>query len=484
MTSMTPPGSLPPPSVQSAPILPTSSTASPSSFLNFNELFNNPLFSGGIGLAVFGYGLNIARKSVTIASARLRKRLLAETELAVGDPSYEWFLQWMARQHRISESTPSKTALDRLSRQITRVNSFSMRTLVQEGHSGGIGNVHFRLDPGYGKHVIRYKEGFIAVNRERKQQTNVAMGKPFETVQLTTLYAHRHLFESMFLELHGLATAVHNDKTTMYMPEHAKWVQFGDPQRKRAMDSVILDEGVKESIVEDIHDFIGKQEWYAARGIPYRRGYLLYGPPGTGKSSFVKALAGELEYGIALINLSARGLTDDALLHLLTIIPRRTIVLLEDADAAFVNRRQVDADGYSGATVTMSGLLNALDGVATGEERIAFLTTNHIDKLDPALIRPGRIDMMVRLGEATRHQAGAMWDRFYGDVDVDGKGRDRFLARLAELGLVAREGSAEPARLKTSTAAIQGLFTFNKEDMEGAIQMVEGLIPRVHEPEL
>lgn len=178
---------------------------------------------------------------------------------------------------------------------------------------------------------------------------------------------------------------------------------------------------------------------------------------------------------------------DDKLAHLLTKLPQRTILLLEDADAAFVNRRKADADGYSGATVTFSGLLNALDGVAAGEERIAFLTTNHIDRLDEALIRPGRVDMTVRIGWATRHQAIQMWDRFYGDRDVQSKGRELFLDKLEQLGLIdtadggLREGAT---RRYTSTAAIQGLFITNKDDMGGAVEMAEGLIPRIYEPEL
>jgi chaperone BCS1 len=131
--------------------------------------------------------------------------------------------------------------------------------------------------------------------------------------------------------------------------------------------------------------------------------------------------------------------------------------------------------------VTFSGLLNALDGVAAGEERIAFLTTNHVDRLDPALIRPGRVDLMLRIGEATRYQAAQMWDRFYGDVDTDHSGRERFLNRLEEMGLFGQGPDGKPSNRHTSAAAIQGLFLFNKNDMKGAIDMAEGLIPRKFE---
>ena len=268
----------------------------------------------------------------------------------------------------------------------------------------------------------------------------------------------------------------------VYSVRNFDWVPLGTPRRKRPLASVVLDKGVKEDIVNDARDFLARRQWYVDRGIPYRRGYLLYGPPGSGKSSFIQALAGELDYSVAMINLSEVGVTDDKLAFLLTKLPERSIVLLEDADSAFVNRRRRDTDGYSGGTVTFSGLLNALDGLSAGEERIAFLTTNHVELLDPALIRPGRVDMMVRIGEATRYQAAQMWDRFYGDVDTDGVNRERFLAHLDELGFFREVVDGVPP-IRTSTAAIQGLFLFNKNDMEGAINMAEGLIPQKLEAE-
>jgi chaperone BCS1 len=245
---------------------------------------------------------------------------------------------------------------------------------------------------------------------------------------------------------------------------------------------VVLDEGVKERIVEDVQDFISSAHWYQDRGIPYRRGYLLYGPPGTGKSSFIQALAGELDYDIAILNLSERGLTDDRLNHLLTIVPNRTLVLLEDVDAAFSNRRvQSEADGYRGANVTFSGLLNALDGVASAEERIVFLTTNHVERLDEALVRPGRVDMTVRLGEVTRYQVGRLWDRFYEELDSDGSHRKLFLDRLQQLGLIEDEQGHKADRAKsTSAAALQGLFLYNKGNMDGAIAMAEALTHSMH----
>jgi len=448
-----------------------SNPSSTASFLPLDALFNNPLFAGGVGLAGLGAAAAVARRGAIRSAGIIKRRLLVDVEISPQDDAYPWLLTWLSFPH------PSQGFL---TSNLTRIHHLSMKTTLK----GRAANAHMALQAGYGTHIIRHKNAFISVNRMKQRSARLDTGVPFETITLTTLYAHRHVFEDIFREAHQLAILAQEGKTAMFTIDGMEWKPFGEPQRKRPLESVILDRGIKERILDDVKDFMGRQQWYVDRGIPYRRGYLLYGPPGSGKSSFIQALAGELDFGVAIVNLSERGITDDKLGRLLKILPARTILLLEDADAAFRNRRQVEADGYNGATVTFSGLLNALDGVAASEERIAFLTTNHIDQLDEALIRPGRVDMTVRIGEATRYQAAEMWNRFYGDIDEDGRGRERFMRRLEELGLVVdAAGEAKGMRRHTSTAAIQGLFLFNKDNMDGAIEMAEGLIPRIYELE-
>ena len=478
------------------PLPGAAASSSAASIFSLDALFDNPVFAGGIGLAGLGAAAAAGRRGVMAGAQMLRRRMLVNVEISRRDPSYPWVLAWL------SEPRPPSGFL---ASRITRIHNLSVATATKSVNPAGGGSsgdasadgpvqASFFLQPGYGRHIIQHRPGvFIAVNREKHSTANMATGEPHETVTLTALYAHRHVFEEVFSQAHALAAEAAEGKTPVYSVQGMGWGSLGEPRTKRPLASVVLDEDVKEHIVADVRDFLQRQPWYVDRGIPYRRGYLLYGPPGSGKTSFIQALAGELDFGLAVVNLSEIGMTDDKLAMLLMKLPRRSILLLEDADAAFVNRRASrDSDGYSGPTVTFSGLLNALDGVAAGEERIAFLTTNHIDRLDPALIRPGRVDMTVRIGEATAYQAAQMWDRFYGDIDTDGAGRVRFLQRLRELGLVDAEGGSGKTadaststvpRRHTSTAAIQGLFLFNKNDMEGAINMAEGLIPRQYEPE-
>lgn len=114
-----------------------------------------------------------------------------------------------------------------------------------------------------------------------------------------------------------LALQYTEGKTLMYTAMGAEWRQFGQPRKRRPLTSVVLDEGVSSRILQDCRDFIQAPKWYSDRGIPYRRGYLMHGPPGCGKSSYITALAGELEFSICILNLSERGLTDDRLNHLL-----------------------------------------------------------------------------------------------------------------------------------------------------------------------
>ncbi|KAJ4420499.1 Complex III assembly protein translocase and chaperone [Neurospora sp. IMI 360204] len=444
------------------------------SILNLDVLFNNPVFAGGMGLAGLGAAAAFGRRAAIRGAGLLKRQMLVNVEISKRDPSYNWVLAWLALPR-------DNTGF--IAQRLTRLRNLSVSTTtksINPGKDEGSSHADFRVQPGFGRHIIRHKPGvYIAVNREKASTTQTATGEPHEILTLTLLWPHRHVLGEIFTEAHQMAHRFHEGKTVVYTAKRMEWMPLGKPRLKRPLGSVILDKGVKESIVGDVKEFLAAQQWYTDRGVPYRRGYLLYGPPGTGKTSFIQALAGELDYSVAMINLSEVGITDDLLAHLLTQQPEKSILVLEDVDAALVNRRPRDSDGYSGGTVTFSGLLNALDGLAAGENRIAFLTTNHIDRLDPALIRPGRVDMMMRIGEATRHQAAEMWDRYYGDIDTDHSGRERFLNRLDELGLFGvNNQDPEAPKRHTSTAAIQGLFQFNKNDMEGAIKMAEGLIPR------
>lgn len=292
----------------------------------------------------------------------------------------------------------------------------------------------------------------------------IHMGIPWETVTLTTLGRNKQLFYNILEEARQMALLEHEGKTLMYTAFSSEWRQFGHPRRKRPVESVILDQGISTRILEDVREFVGNSQWYRDRGIPYRRGYLLHGPPGCGKSSFITALAGELGYSICVLNLSERGLSDDRLNHLLSVAPTQSIVLLEDVDAAFISRSespQVKAAFEGLSRITFSGFLNSIDGVASAEGRILFMTTNFLDRLDPALIRPGRVDMKEYIGYCSPYQVEQMYARFYPEETQ------------ARAAIFAKQVSAY--KKPVSPAMVQGFFMFHKTDSQGALDNLEQL---------
>lgn len=201
-------------------------------------------------------------------------------------------------------------------------------------------------------------------------------------------------------------------------------------------------------------------DWYTTKGVPYRRGYLMYGPPGTGKTSFVQAVASALGLNICYLNLSGGNLDDDGLNMLLNNAPMRSIILLEDIDAIFVERNSVQQQQMMGHSVTFSGLLNALDGVRSQEGRILMMTTNHREKLDPALLRPGRADMHVELNYASEKQMKGLFKKFYPESTE--QQQQHFANELPEF--------------KINMAKLQGHFLKYRLDSEGAVSNAKSLL--------
>lgn len=129
------------------------------------------------------------------------------------------------------------------------------------------------------------------------------------------------------------------------------------------------------------------------------------------------------------------------------------------------------------SSVTFSGFLNAMDGVASGEERLVFLTTNHIERLDPALIRPGRVDLAVLLDDATPSQARQLFTKFYGVEDGDVNDVAHVMeAELENMGREVEHIVQEAAReeRKVSMAALQGLFI--RTEVQDAVDGVRTLL--------
>lgn len=184
------------------------------------------------------------------------------------------------------------------------------------------------------------------------------------------------------------------------------WMGHG-PLETRPLDTVVLADGVLERITGDLERFLAARARYKRLGVPHHRGYLLSGPPGTGKTSVGRALAGH--FGLDVWYLPLSDLKEDAVLgKMLASIETPAMLLIEDVDVA----RAATSRDDQGRGVTLSGLLNGLDGVVTPDGLVTVLTTNHADRLDPALVRDGRVDLHERLGAMDTDQLARLLKAF------------------------------------------------------------------------
>ncbi|KAJ6452454.1 hypothetical protein C8R45DRAFT_641317 [Mycena sanguinolenta] len=263
---------------------------------------------------------------------------------------------------------------------------------------------------------------------------------------------------------------------------------------RRPLSTLILPANIKETILADAQEFLVTEKWYKMAGIPHRRGYLLYGAPGTGKSSTIHAIAGELGLEIYFISLASPGIDDYSLARLVGDTPSRCILLLEDIDCAFPSRNEFDEDDDEEenknqkkdrygkpirrfnmmppkSAVTLSGLLNMLDSVSSEEGRITFATTNHIGNLDPALIRPGRMDVKLKYGLATTEQIEQVFKVFYPAMTAEDNETDTADPAFTEADLerCAAEFAAAIPDETYSIAQIQGYLLTKKRNPTGAV---------------
>jgi mitochondrial chaperone BCS1 len=215
------------------------------------------------------------------------------------------------------------------------------------------------------------------------------------------------------------------ERTPVFENRDSEWRSVTS-KRVRPLDTVVIDQQAKQAILSDIEDFLNptSQQWYLDQGQPYRRGFLFYGPPGTGKSSLSLSIAGHCDLDLYIVHLSSTN--DQCLSQLFEDLPSRCVVLLEDIDAIKATEaRGQPADARLGLQdpnkeqigLSLSGLLNVLDGVASQEGCIIIMTANHIERLDAAVIRSGRTDLKIELGLADKIMAAELFSRTYQSFD-------------------------------------------------------------------
>lgn len=231
--------------------------------------------------------------------------------------------------------------------------------------------------------------------------------KPPEIVFTTRSLAGQ---QALLEEIGEVLRKSHDARRTPSFRMLSKW---GDWERlddlpARTLDSVILAPGQLKRLTSDVERWLASEQDCGRRCIPWHRGHLYEGPPGTGKTSVARAIASH--FGMDVWYLPLADIKKDGdLLRVASRIGPRSMLLLEDADVFHAaTKRDDDAN-----EVTLSGLLNTLDGIATPHGLLTVMTTNTPEVLDPAVIRAGRIDLAEHFGLAGPDQVRRLISRWY-----------------------------------------------------------------------
>nr|VWO95072.1 AAA domain-containing protein [Ganoderma boninense] len=323
-------------------------------------------------------------------------------------------------------------------------------------------------DPTKGRHIsflpsldttytLWYKHRFVSV---RRNQTNDSPWQTRNKLCIRMFTRSNALLRELLLEAKKMYHKASENMISIYVSDSSDSWKLMSTQHKRPMKSIVLDPGIIELVMGDAKDFLASKEWYAERGIPHRRGYLLYGAPGSGKTSLIHSISGELNLDVYILSLTRLGMDDASLNSTISELPEECIVLIEDIDAAFhqgIKRDIADPElqalrrrdpeeaaerearpekaAESTCRVTLSGLLNALDGIGAQEGRIFFATTNDYAALDPALCRPGRLDLHIEFRLASKYQCRELFRRFYlpssSEADKDEEEKENSVEKAA-----------------------------------------------------
>lgn len=230
-------------------------------------------------------------------------------------------------------------------------------------------------------------------------------GASYNTIDAFFVAAKEHC-ESL------IAVPLERDSIRRFIFDSGYWDRLGEA-RKRPSEFVFLEKDARE-LVDYVVSFMtdpAVKERHISFGIPFKLNVLLHGKPGTGKTTLIETVAGRLGSDVFIVNFNGKLRDADLAVAMRKVSEHRhPIVVMEDVDSLFLDHKPHDTARNS---ITLGGLVNALDGMSRPEGSVVFMTTNHADCLAPAVTRSRRIDKQLRLSHASSQQTHDMISAYF-----------------------------------------------------------------------
>ncbi|KAF1968907.1 P-loop containing nucleoside triphosphate hydrolase protein [Bimuria novae-zelandiae CBS 107.79] len=459
-----------------------------------------------IGVLVTGWALIFGcrtawRYTYDLVQGYLEEHYTSSIQIDDDDDLFDYVKAWLAGQQT-----------KRPSRKLKAVTDYDDNNKKNEDNISDVHGIYKyelpipRYEPSYGSdNEFQHNGRTFRVSRSSMKDDNRGNNLK-ESLEIFCYGQTTQPIKDLLLHIRSWKVKQETSMTSVYRPLSGGYWSRQSCRPSRPLQTVSLDQEQKDDIVEDINEFLhpATARWYAARGIPHRRGYLFHGPPGTGKTSLSFALAGVFGLQVYCVSLNDKDLTEPDLCSLFDDLPDRCIVLLEDIDSAGLKReeepssteekkegetesetskdvaKQTSKTETSGG-ISLSALLNVIDGAAAHEGHVLIMTTNTPETLDAALIRPGRVDLQVAFTLATRAQIHETFMRMYSATPEEQATGSRIPIKSRPVSKItdpetlegmARRFAEQLPESTFSPAEVQGYLLTRKKDPQRALDDV------------
>lgn len=341
----------------------------------YMQVTTNQLLIAGIGTVISGSLIYLTRSIPSAIYLALKRHFSIEFTILSKNENYESILEVLNKN---------------------KINFFSRNFSVTENGKNII--------PGLGRSFALIRGRFISFERSLIESKMY-----IEEKTIISIFTRNKNFIQNILDM---ARKESEKENFIYTQDSTYWDKANSPYSKRLLESVFIDEDIKQKLVKRIEWFYENKQWYLSRGISYKLCICLYGPPGTGKTSLIRALA--TKFGKDMLYFDNIDSTNS-----ISAAGEKSFLIMEDVNHLLVDKVKSEGEGENKTSQNIQKLLNIIDGIKTPEGMVCIMTTNDINSLPLALKRKGRVDECVFVPPMSKKEVIKMFIAFFGEEHMN-----------------------------------------------------------------